>query len=67
MELTLKEAFAILIKKRAWYRNCEIGIRQAQKDKYTFLKTGHIPELRMRIYLTAAGAECIQEERWVLK
>jgi len=66
-ELTLIEAFEELVKKRAWYRNAPIGIRQAQKDKYEFLKGKNIPEARIRIYLEASGAVCSQQEKWILK
>jgi hypothetical protein len=64
--LPLRKAFGELIKKRLWYKNCPISARQAQKDKYMFVKGNNVPESRMRIYLSSSGAECVQDELWIL-
>lgn len=64
MDKTLEEAFRELTKQRKWYANSLRSPIQAINDKAAFLRGKKIPEYRIRDYLSAAGWQCIQEEKW---
>lgn len=64
MDKTLEEAFRELTKQRKWYANSLRSPAQAIYDKAAYLKGKKIPEERMREYLSAAGWQCVQEEKW---
>lgn len=63
-KVPLREAFSLLVRELKWYQDSGVDPRIANRDKKKFLETGHIPEARMRMYLTAAGWNCDQPEIW---
>lgn len=61
--MVINEAFSCLILEKGWYKKSGVTRQIASRDKMRFLK-GNLADEKIRMYLKAAGWECVQKESW---